>query len=120
MSNRKTKIWRTADGRDYQLRQMETDHIKRSILFILRSMQAGVPRRTKFLIPLIDELTRRGQDGMYFASLREVIIKERLKRKAIRWLMDNGHDAPVWDEGVPLSFRRPAITGTLPFGRPLR
>lgn len=113
MSNRKTKIWRTADGRDIQVRQMESDHIKRSVIFILRSMQAGVPRRTKFLIPLIDELNRRGEDGMYFASLRQVIIKERLKRKALRWLIDNGHDAPLWDPVFPsihahppLSFRR--------------
>lgn len=102
----KTKIWRTADGRDYQLRQMETDHIKRCILFILGSMRIGVPRRTKFLIPLCDELIRRGAAGMYFTALRETVIKERLRRRAEAWLIKHDHDAPVWKSSIPLSFQR--------------
>lgn len=101
----KTKIWRTADGRDYQLRQMETDHIKRSILFIIRSRQAGVPKRTRYLIPLCDELIRRGEAGMYFSGLREAVIKERLRRRAEAWLAERRLDTLVHSVH-PLSFPR--------------
>jgi hypothetical protein len=65
-------IWRTRDGRDCQVRQMETDHIRNALSLIKRSIHSvysPLPGgemdvrmfgwRTRFIPVLTDELQRR-------------------------------------------------------------
>jgi len=59
MSPTKTKIWYAADGRDLQVRQMETSHIVNCIRLIERKAWFGVLWRPFYLGPLRKELERR-------------------------------------------------------------
>lgn len=68
------KTWRTADFRDYQIRQMETSHITHSINLIRRAARAGKPWRSSYLIPLMREVRRR--------TRRDILL--RLTRRP-RW-----------------------------------
>lgn len=66
----KTKIWYTKNGRDHQIRQMETGHIQNCLRMILRSTHITTHKghivrwRGRYLRPLRTELERRGVSVM--------------------------------------------------------
>lgn len=68
----RTLIWYTADGRDYQVRQMETSHIKNCMRLIKRKTIAlGRPWRTRYLARFAIELRHRGElSSSSFAEIR--------------------------------------------------
>jgi len=84
----KTKIWYTRDGRDVQVRQMETEHLERCIARIMRSRilfeRWGAPFfwwRPQYLKPLLAELERRrayAKLDMWSAAL-DYVINENLR-----------------------------------------
>jgi hypothetical protein len=57
--------WKTIDGREMELAEMETSHLRNSIARIRRSIRfSGTDKvigwRVSFLKPMVEELERRG------------------------------------------------------------
>ena len=57
----KTQIWYTADGRDLQVRQMDSEHIRNCLTMIEERWLAGRPWRTRYYATLRRELRRRAE-----------------------------------------------------------
>lgn len=55
------KIWMTFNGRDLQIRQMETSHIKRCIDLIYFRTMRGAPWRVGYVTAFYKELLARGE-----------------------------------------------------------
>lgn len=52
-------IWVTKDGKEINIRDMATSHLKNSINLIKKSIDKNKPWRLEFLIPMLVELKQR-------------------------------------------------------------